>query len=402
MGVDKAQPLRARPSKDAESNKELKFFHTQIVLPMKKKIAVLPGDGVGPEVVDQAVKVLDAVADRFDHFFEYCYADVGAVAIDHHGDPLPEMTLETCREADAVLFGAIGHPKYDNDPNASVRPEQGLLRLRKGLGLYANVRPVTTYPTLLHLSPLKEEKVRDVDFVIYRELTGGIYFGDKGRTATEAYDVCTYTREEVDRISRLAFEAARQRRGKVTCVDKANVLESSRFWRDRVRQLASDYPDVALDFMFVDNAAMQIIQWPRQFDVVLTSNMFGDILSDEASVISGSMGLLPSASMGLKTSMFEPIHGSYPQAAGEDLANPMAAILSAAMMLESFDLFVEAKAIRTTITHLLERGIGTAELNLENKFSCSQIGDMIAYLLAESESIRLTDHKIAQRISTII
>lgn len=369
---------------------------------MKKKIAVLPGDGVGPEVIDQAVKVLDAVADRFDHFFEYCYADAGAVAIDHHGDPLPDVTLETCLQADAVLFGAIGHPRYDNDPNAKVRPEQGLLRLRKELGLFANVRPVTTYNKLLHLSPLKEEKVQDVDFVIYRELTGGIYFGDKGRTNMEAFDVCKYTRQEVERIARLAFEAAQNRRKKVTCVDKANVLESSRFWRDIVRNLSEEYPDVELDFMFVDNAAMQMIQWPKQFDVVLTSNMFGDILSDEASVISGSMGLLPSASVGVKTSMFEPIHGSYPQAAGEDLANPMAAILSAAMMLESFEMWEEAKAIRTTITHLLERGIGTAELNLENKFSCSQIGDMIAYLLAESESIRLTDHKIAQRISTII
>lgn len=369
---------------------------------MKKKIAVLPGDGVGPEVIDQAIKVLDAVCDRFDHLFEYCFADVGAIAIDNFGDPLPEVTLDACRSADAVLFGAIGHPKYDNDPNAPIRPEQGLLRLRKGLGLYANIRPVTTYPNLLHLSPLKPEKVEDVDFVIYRELTGGIYFGEKGREENTAFDVCSYTREEVERITHLAFKAARQRRNKVTCVDKANVLESSRFWRDIVRNIAKEYPDITLEFLFVDNAAMQIIQWPKQFDVILTSNMFGDILSDEASVISGSMGLLPSASVGLKTSMFEPIHGSYPQAAGEDLANPMATILSAALMLDSFALFDEARAIRTTVRNLLEKGIGTQELELENKFSCSQIGDMIAYLLAESESIRLTDQKIAQRISTII
>lgn len=369
---------------------------------MKKKIAVLPGDGVGPEVIDQAIKVLDAVCDRFDHLFEYCFADVGAIAIDNFGDPLPEVTLDACRSADAVLFGAIGHPKYDNDPNASIRPEQGLLRLRKGLGLYANIRPVTTYPNLLHLSPLKPEKVEDVDFVIYRELTGGIYFGEKGREENAAFDVCSYTREEVERIAHLAFKAARQRRNKVTCVDKANVLESSRFWRNIVRNIAKEYPDITLEFLFVDNAAMQIIQWPKQFDVILTSNMFGDILSDEASVISGSMGLLPSASVGLKTSMFEPIHGSYPQAAGEDLANPMATILSAALMLDSFALFDEARAIRITIRNLLEKGIGTQELELENKFSCSQIGDMIAYLLAESESIRLTDQKIAQRISTII
>lgn len=372
---------------------------------MKKyKIAVLPGDGIGPEVTWQAKKVLDAVADRFGHVFEYCFADVGAVAIDRYGDPLPEETLQACLVADAVLFGAIGHPKYDNDPNAKVRPEQGLLRLRKGLGLYANIRPVTTYPTLLHLSPLKEEKIREVDFVIYRELTGGIYFGEKQRKEdnSEAFDTCSYQRHEIERITRLAFEHARQRRRKVTLVDKANVLETSRLWRDIVRQMAADYPDVTLDFMFVDNAAMQLIQYPKQFDVVLTENMFGDILSDEASVIAGSMGLLPSASIGVHTSLFEPIHGSYPQAAGEDIANPMAAILSGAMLLDSLGLFTEASVVRGAVQQLLEKGIGTPELSPRITYGCAQVGDTLAMMVADPEGFALREEKINQGVSTII
>jgi 3-isopropylmalate dehydrogenase len=277
-----------------------------------------------------------------------------------------------------VLFGAIGDPKYDNDPSAPVRPEQGLLKLRKSLGLFANVRPVTTYPTLLSLSPLKEEKIKGVDFVIYRELTGGIYFGEKGRKDDTAYDHCVYSREEIARITILAFDAARLRRKKVTLVDKANVLETSRLWRDEVKRIATQYPDVELDFLFVDNAAMQIIQFPSQFDVMLTENMFGDILSDEASVITGSMGLLPSASVGAKTSLYEPIHGSYPQATGLDIANPMATILSAAMMLDSFNLHTEAEVIRESVKNLLESGYGTAELQLPHSCKCSEIGDLIA------------------------
>jgi 3-isopropylmalate dehydrogenase len=277
-----------------------------------------------------------------------------------------------------VLFGAIGDPKYDNDPSAPVRPEQGLLKLRKSLGLFANVRPVTTYPTLLSLSPLKEEKIKGVDFVIYRELTGGIYFGEKGRKDDTAYDHCVYSREEIARITILAFDAARLRRKKVTLVDKANVLETSRLWRDEVKRIATQYPDVELDFLFVDNAAMQIIQFPSQFDVMLTENMFGDILSDEASVITGSMGLLPSASVGAKTSLYEPIHGSYPQATGLDIANPMATILSAAMMLDSFNLHTEAEVIRESVKNLLESGYGTSELQLPHTCKCSEIGDLIA------------------------
>ena len=370
---------------------------------MKKRIAVLPGDGIGPEVIEQGIKVLDAVADRFGHYFEYCFADTGAIAIDRYGDPLPETTLEACLNADAIFYGAIGHPKFDNDPNAKVRPEQGLLRLRKELGLFANIRPVTTYDNLLHLSPLKEEKVKGVDIVIIRELTGGIYFGKRGRSedGKSAYDTCHYTADEIERITRLAFDYAGNRKKKVTLVDKANVLESSRLWRDTVGKIATDYPDIELDQMFVDNAAMQLIQYPKQFDVILTSNMFGDIISDEASVIPGSMGLLPSASIGVKTSMFEPIHGSYPQAAGKNIANPMATILSGAMLLDSLNLIEEAKVIRHAIQTLLEKGIGTPELNPAITYGCSQIGDILAHMVSDGELV-LKEEKIRERISTII
>ena len=371
----------------------------------KIKIAALPGDGIGPEVTQQAIKVLDAAAWRFGLQFEYCFARVGAAAIDYCGDPLPDVTLQACLNADAVLFGAIGDPKYDNDPDAKVRPEQGLLRLRKELGLFANIRPVTTYETLLHLSPLKAEKVRGVDFVIFRELTGGIYFGERGLSADgqEAFDTCTYTVAEIERIARLAFEQARLRRRKLTLVDKANVLETSRLWRRTLREMAGQYPDVALDFMFVDNAAMQLIQYPAQFDVILTSNLFGDILSDEASVLTGSMGLLPSASIGQHTSLFEPVHGSYPQAAGEDIANPMAAILSAAMLAESLGLTEAAQAIRFALRYVLEKGIGTPELQPNIAYGCSQIGDLIAHLVAEpKEEILVKTEEISQRVSTII
>jgi 3-isopropylmalate dehydrogenase len=345
---------------------------------MEKNIAVLPGDGIGPEVITQALNVLSAIEKKFNHTFHLRQGHVGAIAIDRTGDPLPQETLDICLESDAVLFGAIGHPKYDNDPSAPVRPEQGLLRLRKSLGLFANVRPVTTYPSLLSLSPLREEKISGVDFVIYRELTGGIYFGEKGRKEDYAFDHCVYSREEINRITTLAFDAARRRRKKVTLVDKANVLETSRLWRDEVKRISNHYPDVDLDFLFVDNAAMQIIQFPSQFDVMLTENMFGDILSDEASVITGSMGLLPSASMGAKTSLYEPIHGSYPQATGLDIANPMATILSVALMLDSFGLNEEADAIRQSVWDLLARGYGTAELQLKNICKCSEIGAMVA------------------------
>lgn len=368
-----------------------------------KKIAVLPGDGIGPEVITQAIKVLEAVGERFNRQFVYRPADVGATAIDKTGDPLPQETIDVCLEADAVLFGAIGHPKYDNDPNAKVRPEQGLLKLRKTLGLYANIRPVTAYAPLLHLSPLKEDRLSGADLLILRELTGGIYFGEKGRTPDGAYDHCTYTVHEIERITRLAFNYALQRRQRVTLVDKANVLETSRLWREVVKRIAdAEFPQVVLDWMFVDNAAMQMIINPAQFDVILTENMFGDIISDEASVIAGSLGMLPSASIGEHTALFEPIHGSYPQAAGEDIANPIATILSAAMMLESFSWHEEANAVRQAVGYLLAKGIGTPDLRLPIVHSCSHIGDMLAHLITEPDAVFLREEKIHLRMSTII
>jgi 3-isopropylmalate dehydrogenase len=280
---------------------------------MNYKIAVLSGDGIGPEIVDQAIKVLQKVGSKFGHTFQFKEALVGACAIDVAGDPFPEETYQLCMESDAVLFGAIGDPKYDNDPKAKVRPEQGLLAMRKKLGLYANIRPVSTFKSLLHKSPLRKDLVEGADFVVVRELTGGIYFGEpRGRSEdqTKAYDTCTYTKEEVQRITRLGFEYAAKRNKRLTVVDKANVLATSRLWRETVQEMVPEHPEIEVDFMFVDNAAMQIIQWPGKFDVMVTENMFGDILSDEASVITGSLGLLPSASVGIHTSVFEPIHGS--------------------------------------------------------------------------------------------
>ncbi|MGI8584626.1 MAG: 3-isopropylmalate dehydrogenase, partial [Chitinophagaceae bacterium] len=263
---------------------------------MNKNIAVIPGDGIGPEVTQQSIKVLNAVAETFDHEFNYTYCLMGADAIDKTGNPLPDETIEVCLKSDAILFGAIGHPKYDNDPSAKVRPEQGLLKLRKTLQLFANIRPVTTYQSLHYLSPLKSSHLENIDFIIFRELTGGIYFGEKilSEDGTKATDICMYTKEEIERVAHLAFNFAQkpERRKKLTLVDKANVLETSRLWRKVVQEVALQYPDVKVDFMFVDNVAMQIILNPKQFDTILTENMCGDIISDEASVLSGSLGLL--------------------------------------------------------------------------------------------------------------
>ena len=303
---------------------------------MKLNIAVLSGDGIGPEITQQSVKILKAIAERFNHEFLFEEAVVGASAIDLTGNPLPDPTLDLCKKSDAVLFGAIGDPKYDNNPAAKVRPEQGLLKLRKELGLFANIRPVRAFERLLEHSPLRPERIEGADMVIYRELTGGIYFGEKTLSddGKQASDLCVYSEEEIERMTHLAFEAAQKRRNKVTLVDKANVLETSRLWRRTVKEIAKKYPEVELDFLYVDNAAMQMIINPKQFDVILTENMFGDIISDEASVIGGSIGLLASASVGKEHTLFEPIHGSYPQAAGKGIANPIASILSAAMLLE--------------------------------------------------------------------
>ncbi|OEK00972.1 3-isopropylmalate dehydrogenase [Roseivirga sp. 4D4] len=368
---------------------------------VRKNIGMLPGDGIGPEVVMEARKVLDAIAERHGHTFVYEYGDVGAIAIDKAGEPLPDETLRTCEQSDAFLFGAIGDPKYDNDPSAKVRPEQGLLKLRKSLGLFANIRPVTAYDSLIHMSPLKTEKILGVDMVVYRELTGGIYFGEKGRTEDGAFDHCTYSNYEIDRIAHLAFQAAEHRSKRVTLVDKANVLETSRLWRERVTEIAKEYPAIELDCMFVDNAAMQMIQNPKHFDVILTENMFGDIISDEASVIGGSLGLLPSASVGEKTAMFEPIHGSYPQAAGKNIANPLATILSAAMMLDHLGLVNEAIEIRQAVNASLRNGMVTEDLAKSEGYGTDRVGDFIANCIAEGEESCAQDN-IKLGLSTII
>jgi len=371
---------------------------------VSKKIAVLPGDGIGPEVCRQAVKVLEAVAGRFGHHFEMQSYLMGACAIDATGNPLPDETLEACRAADAVLLGAIGDPKYDNDPTAKVRPEQGLLRLRKSLGLFANIRPVTAYDILLPLSPLKEDRIKGTDMVIFRELTGGIYFGDKGRTADgeAAYDHCTYSRPEIERIAHLAFRAAAGRRQKLTLVDKANVLETSRLWREVVREMTAEYPEVTVDYLFVDNAAMQVILSPTQFDVILTENMFGDIISDEASVIAGSLGLLPSASVGEQVALFEPIHGSYPQAKGKGIANPIATILSAAMLLEHLELNEEAALVREAVDEALNNGILTQELNATAPYTTEEVGNYIAFWIADSSEKQWNKNNVEIGLSTII
>lgn len=351
---------------------------------MYRKIAVLPGDGIGPEIVDQALKALRAVADTFGHTFEFEHAAVGAAAIDAVGDPYPEVTHKLCLEADAILFGAIGDPKYDNDPSARVRPEQGLLRMRSELGLYANIRPVKCFPALVDASPLKPHIVEGVDFVVVRELISGIYFGEpRGRSENgdTAFDTCVYRRHEINRITEKAFEFARNRRRKVTLLDKANVLATSRLWRETVTAYAQAHPDIELECNFIDSAAMHVIQDPRRFDVILTGNLFGDIISDEASVITGSLGILPSASMGDRTSMFEPIHGSYPQAKGKNIANPMATVLSAAMLLEyAFGLIDEARAVERAVERCLEEGFTTEDIN-RGKHGTSAVGDRIAALI---------------------
>ncbi len=348
---------------------------------MQFKIAILPGDGIGPEMIREALKCVDAVCRISGHQAQYRYGLAGAAAIDRTGDPYPPETHDLCMASDAVLFGAIGDPRFDNDPKATVRPEQGLLRMRKALGLYANIRPVETFPSLLHKSPLRRELIEGAGFVCIRELTGGIYFGEKGRlhNGQTAFDTCTYSRQEIERILKLAYDFAGRRNKKLTVVDKANVMESSRLWREVAQEMALAYPGITTEYMFVDNAAMQIIQWPKNFDVLVTENMFGDILTDEASVITGSMGLLPSASIGLHTSVFEPVHGSWPQAAGKNIANPVAAILSAAMMFEyALNSPGEGSLIRQAVNASLEAGVVTADIAEGKAYKTSEVGDWIA------------------------
>lgn len=349
-------------------------------------IAVLPGDGIGPEISRAGVEVLDAIASRFGHTFNYTTALVGAAAIDATGDPFPDETFRICSEADAVFFSAVGDLRFDSNPDAKVRPEQGLLAMRKKLGLYANIRPVSTFKCLLHLSPLRHELVEGADFVCIRELTGGMYFGEKHEGNEEAYDTCIYTRGEIERILRIAYTYAERRGGHLTVVDKANVLASSRLWRRIAKEMAPSHPEVNTDFMYVDNAAMRMIQEPRFFDVMVTENTFGDILTDEASVVSGSMGLLPSASLGESTPVFEPIHGSWPQAAGKNIANPLAQILSGAMLLEHFGLTDEARVVREAVDASLEQFVRTPDIQPEGKpvYGTKEVASWIAaYILAK-------------------
>ena len=351
---------------------------------MKLNIAVLPGDGIGPEVIEQAMKVIKAVCKQNNHELTFRTGRVGACAIDAVGNPYPEETHALCMDSDAVLFGAIGAPEYDHNPMAKVRPEQGLLAMRQRLGLYANIRPVTPFPSLAYKSPLREDLVQGVDMMCIRELTGGIYFGrPQGRSedGETAYDTCVYSKEEITRIVLLAYNFAMKRRKKLTVVDKANILATSRLWREVAQTIAKGFPEVATEYLFVDNAAMRIIQWPGSFDVIVTENMFGDILTDEASVITGSLGMLPSASIGIHTSVFEPIHGSFPQAAGKNIANPIATILSAALMFEyAFDLNAEGLAIRNAVAASIDAGIVTDDIGLKNDkaFTTSEVGDWIA------------------------
>ena len=356
---------------------------------MNKIIALLPGDGIGPEIVNEAVKVLSAVAEKFGHHFAYRTVDIGGCSIDKFGVPITEEGMTVCKESDSVLLGAVGGPKWDNvDP--SIRPEKALLAVRKELGLFANLRPTKLFPQLADASPLKKEIVGNgIDLRIVRELTGGVYFGDRETKEVDgelkAIDIMPYSEHEIERIGRVAFETAQKRRGKLHSVDKANVLDTSRLWRKTMHRLAEEYTDVAYNDILVDNTAMQLIKNPTQFDVIVTENMFGDILSDEASMLTGSIGMMPSASLSSGTlGMYEPIHGSAPDIAGQDLANPIGTILSAAMMLRySFDMPAEADAIEAAVNTVLDAGLRTADIWQEGfeKVGCAAMGDAVVAAL---------------------
>jgi len=351
---------------------------------MEAHIATLPGDGCGPEVLAEGIKVLQAAAGRYEHRFTFAEAVIGGCAIGATGEALPVATLKSCQESDGVLLGAGGEPKYD-DPQATVRPEQGLLALRKGLGVFANLRPVKLYKQLLHASTIKPEVIQDVDLLVVRELTGGLYFGEQGRKSVggveAAYDTMLYTVPEIDRVVRVAFDLARKRRKKVTSVDKANVLESSRLWRETATRVAEDYPDVEFDSMYVDIAAMRLVRYPSVFDVIVTNNMFGDILTDEASMIAGSMGMLPSGAIGThKPGLFEPIHGSAPKYTGQNVVNPIATMLSAAMLLRhSLELDDEAQAIEDAMQAVLQEGYRTKDIYEEGStlVGTKEMGDLV-------------------------
>lgn len=368
---------------------------------MNLKIAVLPGDGIGPEVILQAKKVLYAIGVVYEHDFIFEEALIGAIAIDKTASPLPEQTLNLCLNTDAVLLGVIGDSKCDNDSNAKVHPEQGLLRLRKELGLYLNIRPLKPFKGLLDFSPLKKEGIEGVDFVIFKELT-------KEKTTNEleitASDLCKYTEDEIARIAHLAFKSAQNRRKKLTLVeDNTNVLETSRLWKKVVQDISKNYSDVVVNFLFVDHAAMQIISNPKQFDVVLTENLFGDILSDEACVISGSVSLLASASLGEKQALFEPVHGSYPEAKGKNTANPIASILSAAMLLEHFGLQEEAKKIYEGVEKAIEFNVVTIDINPDTKFGTNEVGEFVSnYILNKEDLMYFNNDNVYLGQSTIV
>lgn len=361
---------------------------------MKKRIAILAGDGIGPEVIREAQKVLLKISELFGHTFEFQEGLIGAIAIEITGDPFPPETKKLCFESDAILFGAVGDPKYDLDPKLKPKPEDGLLEMRKSLNLYANIRPVFSFPPLFRFSPLKDDRLKDVDIIFVRELTGGIYFGrPKGifEDRNQAIDTCVYSKQEILRVTKVAVELAKKRKKKLTLVDKANVLATSRLWRETVMEYLKGEKEVEFNMLYVDNAAMQLIQNPAQFDVILTENMFGDILTDEAAVIAGSIGLLPSASIGEKTSLYEPIHGSYYQAKGKNIANPVGTILSAAMMLEySFSMIEEAHIIKSAIKRVIENGLGTKDIAVDNPLKTSEMGDEI---VNEIEKIFMEDSK---------
>jgi 3-isopropylmalate dehydrogenase len=346
---------------------------------MNATIALLPGDGIGPEVCAEARKLLDAIADRYGHRFTIEEADIGGIAIDKHGDPLPSATEALCRRADAVLLGAVGGPKW-SDPNAPVRPEQGLLKLRATLGVYANLRPVKPHPVAARHAPLKPKLLKGVDILFVRELTGGSYFGEKRRDAESAFDGCRYTVAEIERVTRTAAKLARQRKGRITHVDKANVLETSRLWRATVsRVLREEFPDVAVEHVLVDAMAMYLLTRPASFDVVLTENLFGDILTDEAAVLAGSMGLLPSASLGEgRKGLYEPIHGSAPDIAGQGIANPYATLLSVALLLRhSLGLEDEAAAVEAAVSQALDDGVLTRDLKARGAASTRKAGEAV-------------------------
>lgn len=373
---------------------------------MKATIALIPGDGIGPEIIEQAKKTLDAIADTYNHVFLYKEAQMGACAIEKTGNPLPVETLEICKKADAILVGAIGNPTFDNDTTAKIRPVQGLLRLRRELGLFCNIRPVKIYDGLINNSPLKREYIAGTDILIYRELTGGIYFGIKELSddGQNAFDGCSYSVEEISRITHLAFKSAQNRRKKLTLIDKANVLETSRLWRKTVTEIAKEYADVTLEYLFVDNAAIQLILDPKQFDVILTENLFGDIIADEASIIAGSVGLLASASIGKKSGLFKPIHGHLSHVKGKDSANPLASILSAALMLQHLGLHEEAAAVERAVSKSILLGITTEDIKGKNNYvaSTSKVGDFIADYISNQGDSNLNFQNIHMGQSTII